>query len=241
LFGAGINSGTLYFSALFRINNLGYGAWSGASTYAGALCATDNTSFKLGIMVKSNSASGYVFGVQKSGTGAATMFDTTEYHAGDTVFLAGKYDFTVSPNSVSLWINPSSSTFGSGTGPNNGLISANTGTDGFTIDRFNMRQNTAASVPAAMQWDELRIGTAWAVVTPPAPAPVLANLKHFASGAFQFGYTNTNGLNYSVYASTNLANWLSNGKAIQISPGVYQFTDGTTTNFSRRFYRLHTP
>ena len=35
-----------------------------------------------------------------------------------------------------------------------------------------MRQNTAASVPAAMQWDELRIGSSWVAVTalplPPA-------------------------------------------------------------------------
>src|SRR6185369_7864255 len=70
------------------------------------------------------------------------------------------------PNVVSLWIDPSPSTFGAAVDPATGFITATTGTDGFTIDRFNMRQNTAASVPAAMQWDELRVGGTWASVTP---------------------------------------------------------------------------
>ena len=174
LFGTSFNSGKVYSSALFRMNNLGYGGsgWSGAAAQVGALTANDNSGFRLQIMVKSNSASGYVFGVQKGGSGATATYDTTEYHAGDTVFLVGQYDFTVSPNSVSLWINPSSSTFGYSP-PASGFISANTGPDGYTIDRFNFRQNTAASVPAAMQWDELRVSASWSDVTPPfvPPAP----------------------------------------------------------------------
>jgi hypothetical protein len=240
LFGTTVNTGKLYFSALFRISDLGYGLWNGASSYAGALCATDNTSFKLGVMVKSNSPAGYVFGVQKSGSGANTTFDTTEYHAGNTVFMVGRYDFTVAPNSVSLWINPSPSTFGAATDPANGFLSANTGTDGFTIDRFNMRQNTSSSVPAAMQWDELRIGVSWAAVTPP-PDPVLINPEHLAGGAFQFSYTNGSAASFTVYASTNLEDWVFLGAATQISPGLYQFTDLAATNSPLRFYQLRSP
>jgi len=97
-----VSNGVIYFSALFRINALGYCAWDGVSAYAGALCATDNTSFKLGVMLKSNSPSGYVIGAHKSATCATTTFAATEYHAGDMVLLVGKYDFTVSPNAVSL-------------------------------------------------------------------------------------------------------------------------------------------
>src|SRR4029079_7390448 len=91
-------------------------------------------------------------------------------------------------NTVSLWINPSASTFGSSAEPG-GFLTATSGTDGFTIDRFNMLQNTAVSVPAAIQWDELRFGTSWAVVTPPPPA-LLSTLKKLGNGAFQFAYTN---------------------------------------------------
>jgi len=81
------------------------------------------------------------------------------------VLLVGKYDFTPSPNSVSLWINPSVASLARAA-PRQALF-CHTGTDGFTIDRFNIRQNTAASVPAAMQWDELRVGNSWASITPP--------------------------------------------------------------------------
>ena len=93
IFGSSVNSGVLFFSALFRINNVGFGLWNGAASQVGALTATDNTSFRLAVMVRSNSPSGYVIGVQKGGTSVTSTFGTTEYHAGDTVFLVGKYDF----------------------------------------------------------------------------------------------------------------------------------------------------
>src|SRR5262249_23633129 len=156
----------------FRMNDLGFGLWNGQGSILGALTATDNTSFRAQVVVKSNSPSGYVIGTAKSGTGTSTTYDTTERHVGDTIFLVGKYDFTVASNAVSLWINHSASTFGAATEPSGFIISTN-GTDGFTIDRFNMRQNAAtgsSSVPASMQWDELRFGLTWADVTPPGSA-----------------------------------------------------------------------
>ena len=243
LLGTNISSGILYFSALFRINDAGFGVWNGASTSVGALTPTDNTTFRLQVMIKSSSPSGYLVGVQKGGTGATATYDATEHHAGETFFLAGKYDFTAAPNSVSLWINPGSSTFGLASEPATGFVSATTGTDGYTIDRFNMRQNTVSSVPAAMQWDELRIGTSWAAVTP-LPPPItttLTNLRRLGNGAFQFAYTNAGAQTGSVYASTNLLNWSFVGVATQISSGLYQFTDTTATNYLRRFYQLRSP
>jgi hypothetical protein len=246
LFGLPVSSGALFFSALFRINNLGYGPspttnWNGGIAQVGALTATDNQSFRLQIMIKSNSPAGYVIGVQKGGTGVSASVDTMEYHAGDTVFLVGKYDFTVSPNSVSLWINPNPTNFGAASPPA-GFLFATSGVDSnaFAIDRFNMRQNTPQSVPAAMQWDELRIATNWTGVTPPW-MPVLANVKRLAGGSIQFNYTNTGSQTFTVYASTNLFNWSSIGIATQSSPGVFQFTDPATPNSSKRFYRLRSP
>ena len=244
LFGTNFNSGKIYFSALFRINDLGFGAWSGLSSMAGGLTATDNTSFRLQVLVKSNSPNGYVIGTQKSGTGATPTFDTIERHAGETIFVVGKYDFTVGPNVVSLWINPIWTTFGTSLEPDTGFITATTGLDGFTIDRFNMRQNTAtgsSSVPAAMQWDELRFGRTWADVTPAGPAPEPVTLIGFVkltNGTFQFAYSNDNSQIYNVFASTNLVNWQSIGAATQTSFGFFQFTDLEATNFQHRFYQL---
>jgi hypothetical protein len=246
LFGTNINSGTIYFSALFRMNNLGYGTWTaaGTATQVGALMATDNTTARLAIMIKSNSPTGYIIGVQKGGTGVTPTFDTTtEHYTNETIFLLGKYDFTTTPNSVSLWINPSSSTFGAASPPISGFISATTGTDGLTIDRFNMRQNTATSVPAAMQWDELRIGNTWAEATPLQTtfSTSLTSLGQSGDGTFQFTYTNSSGQSGSIYASTNLTNWISIGTGTQISPGMFQFIDSTATNYPRRFYQLRSP
>jgi hypothetical protein len=240
LFGSGVSTGTVFFCALFRINNPGYGAWNGSTAQVGALTATDNQSFRLAVMVRSNSVSGYVIGVQKGGTGATATFAGGEYHAGETVLLVGKYDFNASPNSVSLWINPPSSTFGLVSEPGSGAISANTGADGFTIDRFNLRQNTASSVPAAMQWDELRVGLTWASVTPPASV-LLVNAKRLANGSFQFAYTNADNISYSVFSSSNLFDWVSNGPATQISPGMFQFIDPAASAVARRFYELRVP
>jgi hypothetical protein len=243
LFGTNINSGQIYFSALFRINELGYGTWSGAGAQVGALTAPDGTSFRLAVMVKSNSPGGYVIGLQKGGTGASTVYDTIEHAVGETLLLVGKYDFTVSSNAVSLWINPTSTSFMSSQEPTNGFLYNNTGSDGFTIDRFNFRQNTAASVPAAMQWDELRIGFSWAEVTPVTSAasssPVtLNNVVQGSDGTFQFYYSDNTYPTFMVYGSTNLIDWAPLSNATAIAPSVYQFTDRESTNHVRRFYQL---
>lgn len=240
LFGWSANSGTVYVSALFRINDLGYGTWNGAAAQAGALTANDNATFRLSILVKSNSPSGYLIGVQKGGTGTVAAFDTTEYHAGDTMLLVGRYDFSTTPNPVTLWINPPSSSFGAASPPVTGFISATTGSDGLTIDRFNIRQNTAASVPAAMQWDELRFGVTWAEVAPlpPSTPAILINSVYLGDGSFQFAFNGESGQNASIYASTNLIEWTAIGTATEASPGLYQFTDATATNYPDRFYKL---
>lgn len=237
LFGSNVNSGALYFSVLLRINHLGYGVWNGAASQVGALTASDNASFRVAVMVRSNTPSGYVIGVQKGGTGATATFSPTERPPEDTVFLVGKYDFTVSPNASSLWINPDQTTFGAVSEPA-GSISATTGMDtGLSIDRFNFRQNTAASLPAAMQWDELRVGASWASVTPPH-RPVLTDLV-LTNGLFQFAYTNTSAQTYTVFASTNLTDWSPVGTASETSPGVYQFAAATAA--PPQFYQLRSP
>jgi hypothetical protein len=246
LFGTTVTTGALYFSALFRINDLGSGAWNGAASQAGALTGTTNTNFRLQVLVKSNAPSGYLLGVRKGGTGAADTFDTTERHAGETVFLVGKYDFAASPNPVSLWINPPPWSFGAPSELTTGFLLQTSGTDGDPVDRFNMRQNVASganSVPAVMQWDELRVGTSWASVTPLSSnaLTLLASPTRLTNGAFQFGYTTYATQTGTVYASTNLVNWSAAGTATQISTGLYRLTDTAATNHPRRFYKLRTP
>jgi hypothetical protein len=240
LLGAELSLGAVYFSALFRINDLGYGVWNGAASQAGMLTAPANTSHPLQIMVKSNSPSGYVFGVQKAGGSA--MFDTVERHTGDTVLLVGKYDFTASPNAVSLWINPASFTFGAASEPATGFIAQTTGTDGLTIDRFNMRQNTTASVPAAMQWDELRVGTSWASVTPPATSPVSPTLTAARVGSQIVLSWPTNAARFTLETNatvSGLGSWSTLDVPISTIGGESVVTDSVTAG--SLFYRLRWP
>jgi hypothetical protein len=77
--------------------------------------------------------------------------------------------------------------------------------------------------------------------TVPVPSIVLNNLTLLPNRTFQFGFTNTPGLGFIVYGTTNLtlpfANWTPLGFATETSPGQFQFSDTTTSN-QERFYRV---
>ena len=205
VWGTNISSGVLYLSALYRVNDLGFGSWNGVATQVGSLQdSTNNIHYQ--IQIRSNSPTGYVIGLQKNGTGSTAVFDTTEYHAGDTILFVGKYEFSGSNDVASLWINPSATTFGATTNPTTGFLTRNDGTSGPSFDRFNMRQNTTNSLPASQQWDELRFGKTWASVTANPPA-ITTQPKDATSATGQT-------VSFSVVATSGLAisyQWKFNG------------------------------
>jgi hypothetical protein len=63
------------------------------------------------------------------------------------------------------------------------------------------------------------------------------------AGAANFGlnFSGSSNATYTVWAATNLVNWISLGAAAEIQPGSYQFTDLAATNWPQRFYRLSAP
>jgi hypothetical protein len=77
--------------------------------------------------------------------------------------------------------------------------------------------------------------------TVPVPSIVLNNLTLLPNRTFQFGFTNTPGLGFIVYGTTNLTlpftSWTPLGFATETSPGQFQFSDTTTSN-QERFYRV---
>jgi hypothetical protein len=83
--------------------------------------------------------------------------------------------------------------------------------------------------------------------TVPVQPIVLTNLvtQPGGGGAFQFTFTNTPGLNFTVFNTTNLAmpftNWNRVGSATEISPGQFQFTDSPGPNNPGLFYRVTSP
>lgn len=78
----------------------------------------------------------------------------------------------------------------------------------------------------------------------PVPRIVLTNASIQAGGTFQFGFTNTPGLSFSVYSTTNLSisftNWTRVGAATENSPGQFQFTSSVASG-GQHFYRVTSP
>jgi hypothetical protein len=77
--------------------------------------------------------------------------------------------------------------------------------------------------------------------TVPVPPIVLTSFTILPDDTFQFGFTNTPGLSFTVHSATNLflsfTNWTQLGTATEISPGQFQFTDATPIK-QERFYRV---
>jgi hypothetical protein len=71
----------------------------------------------------------------------------------------------------------------------------------------------------------------------PTVPPVLIGGSRQASGPFQLDFTGDQSVPYTVWASTNLANWTPLGPANLVSNGWFWFWDINATNYWHRFYR----
>lgn len=180
------NAGTVYWSGLLKVTSVGslsngvngmmLGGLNNAQgagtlpTVVGAVlriradAAIPTTSYFIGTGM--NSGTG-------SGTGGANVqFETgTSYHAeGDTVFVVASYTFVSGATNdiAKMWINPDPSTFGAGSEPSATLTSAPGSAiadSSASVNSFNLRNVNTVGAPGVL-FDELRVGTTWADVTP---------------------------------------------------------------------------
>ena len=155
------NSGTIYYSFIMNINSMtgvtnvdgGYfAAFGSSSSNLGATLWSkriDDTSFNLGVEVR-------------TAAGATTTYGSNAYATGQTYFVVVGYTFgaAAADDTVSLWVNP---TIGAAQ-PAATITDAHIGTDLATISNFLLRQDSTTETPS-MSADELRIGTTWAQVT----------------------------------------------------------------------------
>jgi PQQ enzyme repeat len=78
----------------------------------------------------------------------------------------------------------------------------------------------------------------------PVPPINLTNMTLLPGGSVQFAFTNTPGLSFTAFATTNVSqpftNWTRLGAVTEISPGQFEFTD-TLLNTQQRFYRIRSP
>jgi len=173
-----LTAGTLYYSFVFKVTDLGAltttgGFMAGFNNSTGT-ATTQPTAIATRLVTKLN-GSGFQVGLDKSsGTGANFVFADTVFNLGDTIFVVGSYTFnsgSTTDDESRLWINPSPSTFGQESAPS-GFLSSVATNDFTAIASFLFRQGNASAVPGVVVADELRVDTIWAGVTVPEPSTV---------------------------------------------------------------------
>ena len=220
-------TGTLYCSFLMNVTSLG--SLNAAGGYFTGL-AQNATTFGATVWTGLD-GSGYKIGINPR-TSTPTWVTGTQ-SLGSTVFVVVSYEFiTGTANDVvNIWINPSSSTFGSSSVPTPNATATNTGgTDLTGIDRFFLRQDSSTETPN-MEMDEVRIGTTWADVTPAAPAitSVTFNVDMNAVAGFVVGTD-------LVYLTGSMVGWAEPG-----TNANYLMTDTDGDKIYTKVLSLNTP
>ena len=154
----GLASGVVYASFIFKITDQSSITDLNDGGYFAALAEND-TSFDTRIWVhpKTNPV-GTTYEISITNTSSSPTFDGT-YNVGDNVLIVLSYAPGV--GTIKGWVNPTS--FG-GTEPTPDF-SETDATAAAAIDRFIIRQDSAGETPS-ISFDELRIGTSYADVTP---------------------------------------------------------------------------
>jgi fibronectin-binding autotransporter adhesin len=174
---------TLYYSLAVQLTDLtglttspfivgGFNNSTG--TQAGA---ANQIGTRLQVRLDAADSTKYNIGVGNNNTGIT--WDTTQFSTSDNVFVVGSYSIngtalaggtTGADDTQSIWINPSSTSFGAGTAPAP-TITAPTGVANNDIQTaltsFLFRTVGAGnSSPTGIRYDELRVDRTWAQVTP---------------------------------------------------------------------------
>ena len=136
-----------------------------------------------GSMFVKASGAGFVVGAEEQGTDATqATYDTSVLSFDTTYFVVGKYtikgtlNFNTQDDDFQMWINPNSGTFG-GSDPSGQVVAinqrndvpTNTGDGNAVVQTFLLRQDgtsSGANAATSIYFDELRVGTTYADVTP---------------------------------------------------------------------------
>jgi hypothetical protein len=248
--GSPINSGTLYYSLAFRIDTMGSLSSTGAivAGFNNSIGAQAGQPSVIGARLYVRLAgTGYNFGVNKA-DGVNISWDTSIHTTGETVFIVGVYTFgppgaSTNDDSAALWVNPSAATFGAGVPPTPTLTASlgldiTGGTEG-QIMSFLIREASTLE-PAALTVDELRIGTAWASVTPPAIVSPVLHIGR-SGGAVVLAW-DTNSAGFELQSAPNVSSpsaWSASSLQVYRVGGQYVATDSVPAGVV--FYRLQKP
>lgn len=230
------SAGEVYASFAFRLDTVPSGTAN--ETMAGFSFGT-STTFPLKINILHDGTGGYQFGVYKGGgtTGNGSIDATHTFHQGDTVFVVVRYKFNagVNADTCDLWINPDSSSFGTGTAPTATIAAVGTGVSQSTwsfIDRFFLRWASGGYTKRVA--DEVRVGFSWAEVTPAAP-PSLAIALTGNSAVLSWS---TNATGYVLESNLKVddsGGWEAVGAPVVVQGGN---NTATVSISGKKFFRL---
>lgn len=159
-----VNSGTVYYSFLVKINNVTAATDANGGYLAGF--GESNTNFGGTFWLKKVDDANFKFGTEvRTATAEGTTWTTDNYTVGTTYFVVASYTFVDGTNNdvAKMWINP---VLGETTEPTATITDQWTASNDLTsIVQFFFRQDSNAETPD-VDIDELRIGTTWSSVTP---------------------------------------------------------------------------
>ena len=104
---------------------------------------------------------GTTYDIALTNGSSGSNFTTTKYNTGEDVFIVMSYN--IDTGAINGWVNPAGADLG-GSAPA-ALLTDTDGSPNPSIDTFVLRQDSGGETPV-MTFDELRIGTSWADVTP---------------------------------------------------------------------------
>jgi len=174
-----VTSGTVYYSFILKVTDIATATNAAGGYFTGF--ASNSTTFGGCAWLLRNSDLDFKIGLSpRTSAPVATNFTSGVYTLNTEIFIVLSYQFNSASGDdvVKMWINPSSTDFGSATEPAASLTFTNTGgTDLSTISSFFIRQDSDGETPA-IEMDELRVSTNWDDVTseivsaPDVTAPV---------------------------------------------------------------------
>ncbi len=235
------SSGTVYFSFALKVLDL-----TGASATGGFFAGLNNSTGTqanqptvVGTRIYlRTTAGGFNLGVAKN-SDTDWFWDPRVFTTNDTLFLVGNYTLVsgATTNDIAtLWINPSANDFGAVTAPSSNAIVAPTGTDiSGNISSFVFFKRSSTAEPAVMIADDLRVGTTWASVTPPAVANKTTSMTLLSDGRVRLQGSGSAG-NLIIETSRDLTTWIQ-VKSLFTAGGSFDYTEPATYAF-QRFYRV---
>ena len=151
------STGKIYASFIFTVTDISMQQANGG--YFAILSEADG-SFKGRIWVRPEPSDNTMYNVGLStGDNGTATYHTVMHTTGEEIFVVMSFDFTT--NDFNVWIDPDPATF-EATEPAADMTLGDTLTD---LGRFGLRQDDGDETPP-INFDELRISTTWAEVTP---------------------------------------------------------------------------